>query len=378
MSEFIQIHALWPYAASNPNRGRDNEPKTVEYGGFLRLRMSSPCQKAAWRMSDLFLDAFGGALGREHMGLRTREFGAEIHERLAKSGFDEDKAVRWAQIIAAAFGALKPRKDGSSEPVQNETLFFFSPREIGNLDSFVAAVIAERREPPNVKGKEALEKAGAEIRSHILVPEAGAVDIALFGRMFAHDKAYSVEAACQVAHAFTVNAVDIEDDVFVARDDKRRGGAADESTHVGSAHLSSHAFGSGIYYLYVTIDRTQLERSLGRPDLARLASRTLTEAVLTVPPRGKINWSAHHGRAFYGRVERGERLPRSLALAYLSPVGARNGASGETWERESVVRLRDLALRFDRAYGPLVREVAEMNVLGGEGTLAELLELAGK
>jgi hypothetical protein len=55
----------------------------------------------------------------------------------------------------------------------------------------------------------------------MLLKNTRAVDIALFGRMFASRTELQMAAAAQVAHAFTVSQALVEADLFVAVDDRK-------------------------------------------------------------------------------------------------------------------------------------------------------------
>ena len=58
--------------------------------------------------------------------------------------------------------------------------------------------------------------------------------------------------------------------------------------------------------------------------------------------------------------------PRSLAAAYLKPVGSGNQAE------DSISALESFRDRIDAAYGPCAEETYSMNVESGSGNLADL------
>lgn len=94
----------------------------------------------------------------------------------------------------------------------------------------------------------------------------------------------------------------------------------------------------------------------------------LVEALATSSPSGKRNSFAHHTRANFILAEAGNRQPRSLAGAFLTPV------RGSNLLEDSIDILKDTRDKLDQAYGPCAEHVVEMNVAGGEGTLAEIQE----
>lgn len=369
-TEYIQIHAIVHFPASNPNRDRDGEPKKIIMGNTERGRISAQCLKRTLRTSDIFLDAFGPDLGAGHMGERTKEMGDVVYKNLLKGGLAPADAEQWALVIAAVFGVTKPEKKNTMDHLKNETLFFSSPKERASLDAYVGKIIAEKTPPPNVKGKEEMEKAAMKIRPLILTHEHSAVDIAMFGRFFAQDKEYSSDACVQVAHAFTVHPYQVEDDFFTAVDDRKERGDSDEDR--GGGHLGNSPIGAGVFYYHATINRTALLKQLRDEDLVRRSCRCMVEAMMTVFPKAKGNSSAQQSRALYGRVERGWKTPRNLSLAFLDAIEKKN-----IWQT-AIERLRETAANIDKVYGACYSEMKEFNVMTGEGTLGELGDLAGR
>lgn len=370
MSEFIQIHGFFHFPASLPNRDRDNEPKRVMIGNVERGRISSQCLKRTWRTSDLFVEAFG-RLGERDLGVRTKELGVEVYGKLISGGLEESKADQWTRVLVAVFGAAKPEKKDTQDHLRNETLFFCAPEEKRALDAYVEKIVKEKLSPPAVKGKEQLEREAQKVRHEILKTETTAVDVALFGRMFAQDKDYSIEAAVQVAHAFTVDGLEVEDDFFTAVDDIKASEGF-EGEDRGGGHLGTVAMEAGVFYYYACINRTALSQSLRNEELVRKVCRTFVETFMTVYPKAKGNSCAQQSRAFYGRVERGTKAPRNLSFAFLQAIKDKN--LGET----AIGRLEDHARALDRVYGACYSEEKTFNALDGTGTLADLLELAGR
>ncbi|MEM0962690.1 MAG: type I-E CRISPR-associated protein Cas7/Cse4/CasC [Bacteroidota bacterium] len=360
MARFIQLHLLTAYPPSNLNRDDLGRPKTAVIGGKTRLRVSSQSLKRHWRTSDLFRDAFRG-----QMGDRTKDLGPRVLKALTDEGMDVKDAETATQAIAKVFG--KPK--GKREHFAHETLVFYDPAEIDAIDALVARLAGEKRQP--------------EAEELNLLSKTRAVDIGMFGRMLADPKAqpYKTDASIQVAHAFTVHEVQVEDDYYTAMDDASDDridffAAADtlgrERTRddAGAAHLDVAEFGAGVFYLYVCIDAASLVRNLGGDaDLAREAARTLTEAAATVAPGGKQNSYASRAYASLVLAEAGDRQPRSLMSAFLRPV-----QGGDPME-DAIARLSDTRDKMDHAYYGDDRLASEtMNVPAGDGTLAGVLE----
>lgn len=345
MSRFLQIHLLTPYHPSNLNRDDLGRPKTAIMGGAQRLRVSSQSLKRAWRTSELFQEALAGRLGA-----RTKEQGEKVMKALLEKGVPEKKAAKWAEAVAGVFG--KNKKDN---PLHIEQLAHFGPEEKAAIAALVDK-LAESGEPPSEEDLALLRR-----------PES-AVDIAMFGRMLASRPEYNVEAAVQVAHAITVNQAVVEDDFFTAVDDLNEG-----LEDVGAGHMGETEFGAGVFYLYLCVDCALLLKNLGNDaSLAARARAALLEAAAKVSPTGKQNSFASRAYAQYILLERGDQQPRSLAVAFLEPVKGADHLS------LAVGKLSDAKDKMDKAYGPLAEARAAMDVLGGEGSLAELLAFVGE
>lgn len=151
-----------------------------------------------------------------------------------------------------------------------------------------------------------------------LTDGAGAVDIAMFGRMLADAPSHNREAAVQVAHAFTTHAAPVEADYYTAVDDLKR-----PEEDAGASFIGTTGFGSGVFYLYVCIDRDLLIENLnGSSDLADTAIAAFTRGLATVSPSGKQASFASRARAGFVLAETGDQQARSLAGAFLAPIRA--------------------------------------------------------
>jgi len=342
MTRFVQLHMLTSYPPANLNRDDLGRPKTAEMGGAKRLRISSQSLKRAWRTSEVFESALGG-----HLGVRTKEKGAGIHDALLAKGVAEKHAEAWARSIAGRFGKLK--KDSS----EIEQLAHFSPEELAAIDDLVNT-LAERGSEPTTEELELL-------REH-----HSAADIALFGRMLAAAPRYNTEAAAQVAHAISVHKVTIEDDFFTAVDDLNTG-----IDDVGAGHMGETEFAAGLFYLYLCIDRNLLTENLGGDkSLADKALAALLEGAATVAPTGKQNSFGSRARASYILAEKGSQQPRSLSVAFLKPIdGFKDGMLAQ-----AIAALEDTRSKMDKVYGPCADgDPRVLNATTGSGSLQELI-----
>ena len=352
MADFLQLHLLTAYGPSNLNRDDTGRPKSAIFGGVPRLRISSQSLKRAWRTSDVFAAKLDG-----HLAARTQRLGKDVLARMTESGMDEADALKIARGIAGAFGKIKSEKD--TQPTFIEQLAFVSPEERTRAFALADQALALTRAGETVPEPKA---------DDLLQRTDTAADIAMFGRMLADNPKFNREAAVQVAHAMTTHRVNAEDDYYTAVDDLK---SRDEPDDAGAGFVGVQEFGSGVFYLYICVDRGLLLRNLGDTRAIRDASlAALVEAAATVAPRGKQASFASHARAAYALAEKGSAQPRSLAAAFLKPV------TGSDQGRQSITVLEDFRDRLDAAYGACADDRYTMNVERGEGTLNALLEFA--
>lgn len=347
MSRFIQLHILTSYPPSNLNRDDTGSPKTAIVGDCMRLRISSQSLKRAWRTSDIFESTLKG-----NIGTRTKEMGVLVYQALLEKGIVEKNAREWAKMIAACFGKPKSEKKAeNNEDLHVEQLVHFSPEERSAINALVAQLVESKVAP-----------ADADLK--LLRKDSTAVDIAMFGRMLASTPAFNTEAAVQVAHAITVHKAAVEDDYFIAVDDLNNG-----EVEVGAAHIGELGFGAGVFYLYICINKEQLEKNLGGDSV--LAARALTallHAVTKVSPTGKQNSFASRAYAGYVLAEKGDQQPRSLAQAFLAPV------KGPDLMKRAVEELSKRRENFDAVYGACADENRVLDVEAGSGSLAEVAD----
>jgi CRISPR system Cascade subunit CasC len=350
MTTFIQLHLLTVVAPANLNRDDTGAPKSAMIGGEPRLRLSSQSLKRAWRTSEIFETQLAGRLGK-----RTQRFGDTIFAQLCETGLDEKKALAVTRRVILAFG--KPKKESDKDKTHTEQLAFLSAQEKqAALD--LAARLAKDEDIDDKK-----------IPSEILKGADTAVDIAMFGRMFADHPEFNREAAVQVAHAFTTHRVEIEDDFYTAVDDLNT-----RREDVGAGFVGEAGFGAGVFYAYLCIDTDLLTANLGGDaELARAGVKALIEAAAKVAPNGKRASFGSHVRASYVLAERGRDQPRTLAAAFNKPLEAGEGVDVLA---DSIGALRSLRAGFARAYGEEL-DHAEMSVLAPETqTLAGLASFA--
>lgn len=339
MTRFVQLHLLISYPPANLNRDDSGQPKTARLGGVERLRVSSQSLKRAWRTSEIFQQQLAGSIGS-----RTKLLGVTAYKQLLAAGVADKQAKDWAGQIAKVYGAVKKDK-----PLEIEQLVHVAPEELGSLKALVSTLAQEKRAP-------------TDDELNALLHTQSAVDIAMFGRMLAAKTEHNSDAAVQVAHAIGVHASAIEDDYFTAVDDLNL-------SDPGAAHIGDSGFAAAVFYQYVCIDRDRLKQNLGGDEaLTQKALRALTEAALKVGPTGKQNSFASRAYAHYALAEKGAQQPRALTLAYVKPV------QGVDYAQEAIGALQRVRDNMDKVYGPCADSRSEIDVLQGQGRVAELID----
>ena len=348
MTRFIQLHLLTAYSAANLNRDDTGRPKTLTFGGAERLRVSSQSLKRAFRTSDVFAEKLPDALGK-----RTQDFMRALIVALQARGLDAETATARAEAVIEhdSMGKVKKGK------AQTEQLVHLGPDELATIESLADRLAAD----------EALD----EKSMVVLKDKPRAADIAMFGRMLADNSGFNVEAAVQVAHAFTTHRAIVEDDYYTAVDDLKN---ADRDQDRGAGFIGVQEYGAGLFYLYICINADLLAANLSG-DMALCADtvEALVRAAATVSPTGKQNAFASRAKAAYALVEIGDETPRTLASAFQHAVGLRHGEEDQI--AASISRLRGLRDGFAKAYGEVFDVSAEMVVSETDG--AALTDLIG-
>lgn len=353
MTTFLQLHLLTAYPPSNLNRDDTGRPKTAEFGGASRLRVSSQSLKRAWRTSSVF-----GARVGARAGMRTQRVGDEIRSHLVGRGMAVEQATGIAKSIAAVFGKLEDKKDRDQTFIKQ--LAFVSPEEMER-----AKALADRA----FDGETIEPDADA-----LLGRTDGAADIAMFGRMLADNPAYNRDAAVQVAHALTTHKAAVEDDYYVAVDDLKNPAEREDA---GTSFIGVQEYGAGLFYLYACVDCDLLASNLGGDKaLASDAVAALVECAAKVSPRGKQASFASRAHASYVLAERGTQQPRTLAASFLRPVGTRQGETDVI--ESSVARLVGFRDNLDKVYGKCADDRAHCRVTpdAAEGSLEEVIAFA--
>jgi CRISPR system Cascade subunit CasC len=328
---FIELHLIQNFAPSNLNRDDTNSPKDCTFGGFRRARISSQCMKRAIRHEPSFKTAL-----KDHVGIRTKR----VHERLAQHLVAKGHAASdVAPRVQRALEAVGFKWDEDKTAV----LLFVSEQEVERWADVIhthfdllaaaappAAVVeeGEKKKPKTSKAQKAekaqnLDALVKDLKAAMKLAPSDAVDVALFGRMVAENTDMSVDASCQVAHAISTHAVQIEMDFFTAVDDLQ------PKADTGAGMMGVIEFNSACFYRYAVIDTAQLGANLGADErLVADAVLAACAAAVSAIPSGKQNGFAAQNPPDWIRVEvRDGQGPRSLVNAFAEPIRTHRGAT---------------------------------------------------
>jgi CRISPR system Cascade subunit CasC len=343
----IQIHLLQNYSPANLNRDDTGAPKDALFGGVRRGRISSQCLKRSIRKSAVFAAAFEA---EGLLAVRTKKLPQLIQAELAKLGA-EPKVAQAIVARVPEIGRESTKKTAdeadSEDPettegestgeIENKQLIFLGRDELPSLAQKLLALYQQYGDEKKwVKAKI------AEITKALGSSVPRSVDVAMFGRMTTSEAFEDVQAAVQVAHALSTNALAEEFDYYTAVDDL--------SGESGAGMIGDIEFNCSTYYKYLNVHWEQLVKNLGGDvAVARRAILALVEAAATAQPTGKQNSFAAHCLPDLVLVEmRDKNLPVSYANAFLKPARA---SGNQTVMDDAIAKLADYMTRVGRAYG---------------------------
>lgn len=347
MSTYLDLNVLHVLPFSNANRDDTGLPKTVQYGGALRGRLSSQSLKRAARYFNAdkttgYANPTGYTRTRHLLHLIAAEADATVE--------DVRKAFEKAKVIGKDTPLNKvDAKDGL----------------LASLGVFTNAEVSELARLYTEDGltvetfKETLKMSDKR-------------DIALWGRFFASADDLTLDGAAQVAHAFTTHEVAVENDFFTGMDDS----SGLFSDHAGAGHPGDQHFLAGTFYKYANVNIDELVINLSRvsgatdADIREAALATIGEFVLSISlavPQGKIRATAHTTIPSHISVVKRDS-PVNIAAAFEQPI--RRGASILS---ESVARLATAAAETEFFHPALHSSEWTVGIAGEFGSFSGLV-----
>jgi CRISPR system Cascade subunit CasC len=310
----VEIHVLQSFPPANLNRDENGMPKSTVFGGRPRARISSQCQKRAVRLhyqENSEVDA-------SQFAQRSRGWMPELKALLVAKEIPEAQAETAAKLALEVLGAKF--EDGK---VESKTILFLGKTEIAAIADIlvknweaVAAGLSEKvpalpKKDPNLP----------KVIENALKDTGKPGDVALFGRMMASLPTVNVDAAVQMAHAISVNALQQEFDFFTAVDDLSTG---DDQ---GADHIGETGYNSSTYYRFTTLDTEQLRKNLGSDDQVSLITQVFAESFIKAIPTGHQNGFAAHSLPAAVMIVVRKGQPISLVDAFENPIAPKGGKS---------------------------------------------------
>ncbi len=303
----IEIHQIKNYPTTCLNRDDTGAPKTCNFGGVLRGRISSQCLKRTWRTYPLFQKQLGTALGT-----RTRNMPRLVCDELAKEG----QYGEYLDVVKDKLTAIA-NKGSTSDTGMTSQIVFYSPADIQALTGAVKSVINKCATASAFKGITI-----KELTKHMTDAKTRPIslDMALWGRMVTADAFADVEASMQVAHAFSTHKIQRETDFFTAMDDMLTGDSD------GAAMVGTADYNSSCYYEYAAIDIDKLRENLkysGDADhIIRKTLPTLLQTIAFANPAGKQHSFAGNELPSLLNIEvKPDNIPETYANAFVQPAG---------------------------------------------------------
>jgi len=322
---FVNVHVLISHSPSCLNRDDMNMQKSAIFGGKRRVRISSQSLKRAMRKSDYYAEYLGKP------SVRTKKLSdvlAMMQTELGERFPDE--------IIAKAVEWISGKSDINAD-VTDDAVAPWVVEEVAYVCEEIQAGEAEEIDPKKLQKK--IEKDFTGLRQAI----GHALDVALSGRMATSglmSEVGKVDGAMALAHTITTHAVDADIDWFTAVDDFQE---------LGSGHLDTQEFSSGVFYRYASLNLQHLQENLGgasRERALEIASH-LVHMLSTVVPSAKQQSTAAHNLADLTMATFSD-MPISLANAFETPVQAKNSSG---FLKPSIDGLIDYWQKVHKGYG---------------------------
>jgi CRISPR system Cascade subunit CasC len=326
---FINYHILISHSPSCLNRDDMNMQKTAVFGGKRRVRISSQSLKRTLRTSAYY---------REHLGepsIRTKRIAAAKEDSLKKRIMQKLEDRFEEALIVRALELLSGKQLDDSGVMEGDSV---APWAIAEVAWFCEKIQSIAGEQDIKKIAKALKQDIAAFRKAL----NSGLDIALAGRMATSgllSDIGKVDGALSVAHAITTHAVESDIDWFTAVDDLQE---------LGSGHLDTQEFSSGVFYRYASLNIFQLQENLGgalRNQALNIAAHLLHLLATEVPSAKQQSFAAHNP-ADLALVSFSDQ-PISLANAFECPVAAK----GEGFLKPSITAFHDYWQRIYQGYG---------------------------
>lgn len=317
---YLDLHVLQTVPPSNMNRDDTGSPKTAQYGGVKRARVSSQSWKKAMR--DYFNEH------QDNRGYRT----LKLIELLAKEIVHQDFSISMDEAFELAEQNLKiiqknsPKNKDNKKVKEDKLSFKFEDKKLkalyfvsGAQIKCIARCILDNR-------KENSSPTSDELKE--ILQQKLSLDIALFGRMLADDPTLNEDASAQVAHAISTHGVQTEYDFFTSLDDLSEEGQS------GAGMLGTIEFNSSTLYRYANVAIHELVNQIQDEEMLLDCIKTFIEAFANSLPTGKVNTFANQTVPSLIHLAIRTDRPINLVTAFEHPVQSKKG-----YMEESILKL---------------------------------------
>lgn len=295
---FIDVHAIQTLPPSNINRDDTGSPKTAQYGGVTRARVSSQSWKKAMR------DYFNCNGDVTNVGVRTLEIVSYVAKKIIE--LKPDLSMEDAMKLSDKIWNVAKVKTKNQKA---KALFFLGDIQAEKLAKAAIEGITDKKE---------IQK---------ILQDNPAVDIALFGRMVADDPSLNEDASAQVAHSISTHGVQTEFDFYTAVDDQA------PEDNAGAGMLGTIEFNSSTLYRYANISVHELNRQLKDTQQVINTIKLFVESFVRSMPTGKVNTFANQTIPDAVMVTIRSDRPINLVTAFEEPVRSEKGFVDQSIKR---------------------------------------------
>ena len=299
---FLDVHVIQTLPPANINRDDTGSPKTAQYGGVRRARVSSQAWKKAMRKY------FYTHSEQSNVSVRTKDLTGFLAKHI-ENIFPDKKNSR--ELANKVIERLTLKKNGKEVKI-----FAFDKDKKDKLETLAFISNSQARDLVTLALND--EKASSTQLRETLKKHPG-IDIALFGRMVASDPSLNEDASAQVAHAISTHKVENEFDFFTAMDDLQT------TDQAGAGMLGSVEFNSATLYRYANVAVHQLLLQLDNQEMTVNALKLFIESFANSLPTGKVNTFANQTLPQFLMVNLRADRPVSLVSAFEEPAQAKGG-----------------------------------------------------
>lgn len=293
---YLNIDILRFVAPCRANRDESGRPKTIEINGSERLRFSSQSVKASIR---------------EEFGFVSNVNKDEL-KKLAESYDGDEKhnhSYYLPESVVYEVCGLKEPKEGEKEATsydENSVVLYVTLENLHNI-LMSKKDIKKKTSKKDKKNEKASKKECVKDEVAKVSP-----DIDLFGRMYASNDAFKVEACAQVAHAVSVGKVEIIDDNWVCR--------SSIDGQAGCVTMGESGIGSALMYFNASLNISELNnRKYSKEQIIDIVKRFVMSNY-SLEMKSGASGTAHNALPCYCRVTIKNSSPKNHLGAFYTPV----------------------------------------------------------